>query len=642
MALIICPECGKQFSDKAAACPNCGCPTSEIIKSRPGGGIDKEAEKQMLELVEKTLEKARKAGAAYELAADGVQKLATSTNINLFGGSARQDTSRIVEAAVTACDNLYSAYQALIPTLDGGCRPLLAKNPGAKAVKAVAGTMAWLNEESEIENNYAINFNGTNLGNAVKAKYIPSPVNRAIQGFWEAEYAKLPDHAEAESFWKEKLNKHKSAAYEEERKAKDRERQAERDYRQYLREEEQKAKQKEQEGEKARSERFLTGFDAIKERMAYIRPAAGLFSSTPVDYAYVTGEGKAVFVGTRYNQDPKIKPDDVSQMSNLCQIAINMNVIIGLQKSGRVVTAPMDRYQASNYGYGVVTSWQNVKKIAIGKYHVAALRYNGTCVGTKYKSNTVVEYYGQGDVEAWRDVVDIVCGDLFTAGLKSDGRVVVAGASNSIKNLLGAASGWTDIVLIYADGEQLYGVKRDGTLVCTDLWTVAQPDQRSLKTLSAARDIVALAAYSEGYAALQSDGNVIGVGKDWNGRDVGKVIYNGRDAVGLYTMARSLIILKENGVLEKLPGGFFVFRGSPKLFDSYADYQKAERERIQAREEAARIAREQMEAAERKKREEEALRAERRAKNLCQHCGGELEKKLFGWKCKNCGQRKDY
>lgn len=32
MALIICPECGKEFSDKAPACPNCGCPTSEIQK----------------------------------------------------------------------------------------------------------------------------------------------------------------------------------------------------------------------------------------------------------------------------------------------------------------------------------------------------------------------------------------------------------------------------------------------------------------------------------------------------------------------------------------------------------------------------------------------------------------------------------
>ena len=28
MALINCPECNKQISDKAAACPNCGCPIS--------------------------------------------------------------------------------------------------------------------------------------------------------------------------------------------------------------------------------------------------------------------------------------------------------------------------------------------------------------------------------------------------------------------------------------------------------------------------------------------------------------------------------------------------------------------------------------------------------------------------------------
>lgn len=29
MALIKCPECGKEISDKAATCPNCGCPISE-------------------------------------------------------------------------------------------------------------------------------------------------------------------------------------------------------------------------------------------------------------------------------------------------------------------------------------------------------------------------------------------------------------------------------------------------------------------------------------------------------------------------------------------------------------------------------------------------------------------------------------
>lgn len=33
MALIKCPECGKEISDKAAACPSCGCPSSEWISS---------------------------------------------------------------------------------------------------------------------------------------------------------------------------------------------------------------------------------------------------------------------------------------------------------------------------------------------------------------------------------------------------------------------------------------------------------------------------------------------------------------------------------------------------------------------------------------------------------------------------------
>ena len=36
MALIKCPECGKEFSDKAAACPNCAFPMTEILKMNTG------------------------------------------------------------------------------------------------------------------------------------------------------------------------------------------------------------------------------------------------------------------------------------------------------------------------------------------------------------------------------------------------------------------------------------------------------------------------------------------------------------------------------------------------------------------------------------------------------------------------------
>lgn len=36
MALITCTECGKEFSDKAPACPNCGCPTSKVNNTSSG------------------------------------------------------------------------------------------------------------------------------------------------------------------------------------------------------------------------------------------------------------------------------------------------------------------------------------------------------------------------------------------------------------------------------------------------------------------------------------------------------------------------------------------------------------------------------------------------------------------------------
>ena len=38
MSLIICSECGKEYSDRANACPNCACPNplAESLKSFAG------------------------------------------------------------------------------------------------------------------------------------------------------------------------------------------------------------------------------------------------------------------------------------------------------------------------------------------------------------------------------------------------------------------------------------------------------------------------------------------------------------------------------------------------------------------------------------------------------------------------------
>lgn len=44
MAMISCPECGKEISSRANACPNCGCPIGDDAVAGP---------KQRVEVVEK-------------------------------------------------------------------------------------------------------------------------------------------------------------------------------------------------------------------------------------------------------------------------------------------------------------------------------------------------------------------------------------------------------------------------------------------------------------------------------------------------------------------------------------------------------------------------------------------------------------
>jgi hypothetical protein len=52
MALIICGECSKTFSDKASSCPNCGCPNDVFVDVT--GGIVPEVKSNKFDL-EKTL-----------------------------------------------------------------------------------------------------------------------------------------------------------------------------------------------------------------------------------------------------------------------------------------------------------------------------------------------------------------------------------------------------------------------------------------------------------------------------------------------------------------------------------------------------------------------------------------------------------
>lgn len=192
MALIKCPECGNTFSDKATACPACGCPTSEAVNAVASSETNeskarksKAADAAIAEAVKKTRKEADAADKMFDSASSRIQMKA-SREIDLFGGDAPRRIIEIRADAKRACDDLYTTYQTLIPLLDATCRPLLADLPSREAVKSVADCIKYLNDESEIENNYGLTFNSNNLGNVASAKYVPSMENKMIQKFWES------------------------------------------------------------------------------------------------------------------------------------------------------------------------------------------------------------------------------------------------------------------------------------------------------------------------------------------------------------------------------------------------------------------------------------------------------------------------
>jgi len=48
MAIISCPECGKQVSDRAISCPECGCPISAAPVANPQAAVAKDVEKLLV------------------------------------------------------------------------------------------------------------------------------------------------------------------------------------------------------------------------------------------------------------------------------------------------------------------------------------------------------------------------------------------------------------------------------------------------------------------------------------------------------------------------------------------------------------------------------------------------------------------
>lgn len=176
------------------------------------------ATERILQVVSSVKSEARRAESEFDRRNSDIQRKA-SRSIDLFGGSATSQVADIARDARRACDDLYSAYQSLVRIVDEQCRPLLDQDPAVTAVKEVCDLIKWLNDESEIENNFTASLNSRGLGDVASARYIPTMDNKMIQRYWENKYAMWPGRAEQEAQARREAEERRRAQQEAAKKA---------------------------------------------------------------------------------------------------------------------------------------------------------------------------------------------------------------------------------------------------------------------------------------------------------------------------------------------------------------------------------------------------------------------------------------
>lgn len=163
--------------------------------------MNNDATDRILQAIERTREQAKEAENDFDIAEQHIQMMAENS-INLFGGNTVSRVADIVAESKKACDNLYAAYQSLIISVDRMCRPFIEENPEPSAIKKVGELIEWLNNESEIENNFTASLNGSSLGGVASGRYIPSIECKMLENYWKDTYLNIPGIREAEEIKK--------------------------------------------------------------------------------------------------------------------------------------------------------------------------------------------------------------------------------------------------------------------------------------------------------------------------------------------------------------------------------------------------------------------------------------------------------
>ena len=354
-----------------------------------------------------------------------------------------------------------------------------------------------------------------------------------------------------------------------------------------------------------------------------IQSVQGLICATPAACLGVMSNGSVI--SSRY-----MTPSGVEDWRGIVAVSgthADSDFAVGLQSNGTVITSTRTAL-VTDYGQFNVDKWTDIVAIGAGHRHTVGLKSDGTVLAVGENNNS------QCDVSFWHDIVAISAGDYHTVGLKADGTVIAMG---NHYNGRCDTSEWRDIVAISAGNAHTVGLKADGTVVA-----VGNNEDGRLD-VAQWNNIIAISAGGTGYhgftVGLKENGTVVATGNNDNYQcDVS----SWKNIVAISAGDNYTIGLRADGTVCRA-GADRYNRYEVKDWKLFSSIKKLEEERLEARAalQAKDLIQQERRVQQEKEAEEKQRILQRRAKGLCQHCGGEL-KGLFSKKCVSCGKPKDY
>lgn len=345
-------------------------------------------------------------------------------------------------------------------------------------------------------------------------------------------------------------------------------------------------------------------------------------------------------------------------------IACSMYHVVALKPDGTVIAAGKNDHGQCN-----VSAWRNIVAVDCCEDGTIGLTADGH---VKYTGWNV---YKESGCTSWSGIIDAQMSSSCVFGLKADGTVLATPSQTHPRSTAPDVKTWRDIAEIRRNASCIIGIEKSGNArsilrnyyggadtggfgTAKDVIDAAVGDYDSCILLKKdgscsafsqekykPQEIVKVYKLSKRNMAILSDGKILL--EEWQRKSEFDRFVSSHSSEKFIAVSGSLYkaaFLTEDGRIyvegnsssyseEVKPGepfgkGFRLFESFDKMMD--------EKEAIIEKEKQER------ELAEQRKREEEKVKSDRRAKGLCQHCGGTLKKGFIFTKCTSCGKSKDY